>query len=318
MSYGLKHGQTLGDNLCRICRKQIEAAIAIARGERETDDTPVHEMRKHLKKARAAVRLVRKEIGRGLCRKQDHCLRNIGRLTSEIRDAEVRLQTVRQLQGITQRRGRSNYAKLEGVLALELENFMAAFAEWQAQAVPMLERAQSNIDCWPLDQFSCKQLRRAVQRSYKDARRALKSAESSQTTADFHRFRTKAKRLWYELRILRPINPVVLKNLSDDLRSLGNLLGRAHDLSFLGDRLRGNDGYASGRIRRREQAQWEREGHKLLAVIEVSQGDLQRGAAELAEHFFAERPRDFGARLASWLEDWENKTSPSIAEALVK
>jgi hypothetical protein len=106
--------------------------------------------------------------------------------------------------------------------------------------------------------------------------------------------------------------------LSDDLRALGNLLGRAHDLSFLSDRLRRKDRSTDGRIRRGEQSAWEREGHKLLALIEVSQEDLQRGAAELAEHFFAERPRDFGARLASWVKDWENETSPSIPEALVK
>ncbi|PYK01095.1 MAG: hypothetical protein DME63_10195, partial [Verrucomicrobia bacterium] len=189
-----------------------------------------------------------------------------------------------------------------------LENFMAAFAEWQTQAVPMLERAQANVDTWPLDQFSCKQLRCAVQRTYKGARKALARAEAAPTTENFHRFRTKAKRLWYELRILRPINPVVLKNLSDDLRAMANLLGRAHDLSFLGDRLRGGD----------QKSEWEREGHKLLAVIEVSQGDLQRGAAELAEHFFAERPRDFGDRIASWLENWESEIAPSLAEALVR
>ena len=308
MSYQLKHGQNLGDNLRRVCRKQIEAAIAITTGEKKANDSPVHEVRKHLKKARAALRLVRKEIGRSLFREQDHCLRDVGRLTSEIRDAEVRLQTVRQLQGITHRRTRSRYSKLESMLTLELENFMAAFAEWQTQALPMLERAHASVDCWPLDQFNCKQLRRAVQRTYKGARRALATAEATPTPENFHRFRMEAKRLWYELRILRPVHPVVLKNLSDDLRSLGNLLGRAHDLSFLGDRLRGGD----------DKSEWEREGHKLLAVIEVSQGDLQRGAAELAEHFLAERPRDFGARLASWLKDWENETSPSLAEELVK
>src|SRR5947208_679378 len=308
MSYELKHGQTLGDNLRRICRKQIEGAIAIASGEKKTDDSPVHEKRKHLKKARAALRLVRKEIGRSLFREQDHLLRDVGRLTSEIRDAEVRLQTVRQLQGITQRRGRGVYAKLEGMLILELENFMAAFAEWQTQAVPMLERAHANVDSWPLDQFNCKQLRCAVQRTYKGARKALASAEATPTVENFHRFRTRAKRLWYDLRILRPLTPIVLKNLSDDLRALANLLGRSHDSSFLGDRLRDGN----------QKSEWEREGHKLLAVIEVSQEDLQRGAAELAEHFFAERPRDFGNRIASWLEDWENDTAPSLAEALVK
>jgi CHAD domain-containing protein len=313
MSYQLRHGQNLGDNLRRICRKQIEAALAITTGERKTGDTPTHEVRKHLKKARAAVRLVRKEIGRGLFRKQDHGLRDVGKLTSEIRDAEVRLHTVQELQGIKQRRGRgrarAGYPKLEGMLMLELENFMAAFAEWQAQAKPILERALANIDCWPLDHFSCKQLRRAVQRSYKDARRALKCAQQTRKPEDFHHFRTKAKQLWYELRILCPINPVVLKNLSDDLRALGKLLGRAHDLSFLSERLRCED----------RQSAWEHEGQKLLALIEVNQVDLQRGAAELAEHFFAERPRDFGARVGGWLEDWEDDpSSASIAAALVK
>jgi CHAD domain-containing protein len=308
MSYHLRKDETLGDNLRRICRKQIESAIAVATGEKKTGDSPVHEMRKHVKKARAALRLVRKEIGAGLFREEDCYLRDVGRLTSEIRDAEVRLQTVRELQGISQRGRRGGaYPKLEGMLMMELENFMAAFAEWQTQTVPILERAGANVDCWPLDHFDCKQLRRAVQRTYKSARKALACAEATPTAENFHRFRTRAKRLWYELRILRPVNPVVLKNLSDDLRSLGNLLGRAHDLSFLGDRLRRND----------QKSEWEREGHKLLAVIEVSQGDLQRGAAELAEHFFAERPRDFGDRIASWLKDWENDAAPSMLEKLV-
>ena len=307
MSYQLRNGETVGDNLSRICREQIEAAISVAKDEVKTDDTPVHEMRKHLKKARAALRLVRKEIGRGLFREQNRCLRDVGRLTSDIRDAEVRLQTVRQLQEVTQRNGRGAYEKLEAMLTLELENFMAAFAEWQTQAVPMLEQASSALNHWTLDQFSCKQLSGAVQASYKQARPELAEATANPSAENFHAFRTRAKTLWYQLRILRPVNPVVLKSLADDLRSLADLLGRAHDLSFLGARLRNEHG----------KSQWQREGHKLLAIIEVSQSDLQRGAAELAQHFFAERPRDFGSRVTSWLQEWESKSAHSLAEALV-
>jgi CHAD domain-containing protein len=307
MSYELRHNESLGDNLRRICGKQIDRAIAIATGAEETDDTPVHETRKHLKKARAALRLVRKEIGRGLFRQQDHALRDAARLISDIRDAEVRLQTVRRLQGITQRRGRANYRQLETMLMLELENFLAAFAEWHVQAVPMLKKARAMVDCWPLDHFSCQQLRRAVQATYKRGRAALAQARTSPSAENFHAFRAEAKTLGYQLRILRPVNAVVLKNLSDDLGSLGGLLGRAHDLSFLGERLRAEHG----------RAEWQREGQKLLAVIEVSEGDLQRGAAELAERFYAERPRDFGERIATWLEDWERAASPSLAEKLV-
>ena len=307
MSYELRHDETLGENLCRICRKQIEGAVAVAKGEAKTDDTPVHEMRKHFKKARGALRLVRKEIGRGMYRTQDHALRDVARLTSDIRDAEVRLQTVRELQEVTQRDGHGTYGNLEVMLTLELENFMAAFTEWQTQAVPLLEQAASAVDCWTLDQFSCKQLCCAVQASYRRGRRALATATADPTTENFHQFRTRAKTLWYQLRILRPVNPVVLKTLSDDLHSLGDLLGRAHDLSFLAERLRSEHG----------KSKWEREGQRLLAVIEVSQHDLQRGATELAEHFFAERPRDFSSRVGSWLQDWEGKSSHSVADALV-
>jgi CHAD domain-containing protein len=307
MSYQLKHHETPGENLRRICCQQIEDAIAVAKGEKRPNDTPVHDTRKHLKKTRAALRLVRKEIGRGLFKQQDRCLRDVGRLTSEIRDAEVRLQTVKQLEEATRRHGRNAYGKLEVMLTMELENFVAAFAEWQTQAVSMLEQAGSAIDHWTLDQFSSKQICGAVQASYKQARKALAKATANPTAENFHAFRTKAKTLWYQLRMLRPINPVVLKTLSDDLHSLGDLLGRAHDLSFLGDRLRSEHG----------KSQWQREGQKLLAVIEVSQSDLQRGAAELAEHFFAERPRDFGSRVASWLQEWEGKSSHSLAKALV-
>ena len=59
MSYQLRKDEKLGPGLRRICRKQIEFAIVIATGEKKSSDTPVHEMRKHAKKARAALRLVR-------------------------------------------------------------------------------------------------------------------------------------------------------------------------------------------------------------------------------------------------------------------
>ena len=252
MSYQLRRDETPGEGLRRICRKQVERALAIAEGKKETEDTPVHETRKHLKKARAALRLVREEIGRGLFRRQDHCMRDVGRLISEIRDAEVRLQTVRQLQSINRRQRRRSYQKIEETLMLELEHFLAAFAEWQTQAVPMLECVRAEIDHWPIDQFNFAQFGRSVQATYKRGRVALAAAKRTPTAECFHVFRTQTKQLWYQLRILRPVNPMVLKNLTDELSSLGDLLGRAHDLSFLGDRLRQE---SSGKA-------WQREEHQ--------------------------------------------------------
>jgi CHAD domain-containing protein len=308
MSYELCPDEALPDGIQRICREQICKAIEVASGTRHSDDTPVHQTRKYLKKARAALRLVRKEIGRSAFRHQDHLLRDAARLISELRDAEVRLETVRQLQSIRTGRGHNHYRRLEQMLTLELENFLAAFAEWQTQAIPILKQAQLAIGSWTVHQFDSRQLSKAVQATYKRARRRLNEARKNASADIFHKFRTEAKVLNYQLRIVRPINQVVLKNLTDEVNALGELLGRAHDLTFLADRLHREVG----------DKNWEREAHKLLAVLEVSQSDLQRAAADLAERFFAERPRDFGERLDTWLSQWTASKSSSVAEALVR
>jgi CHAD domain-containing protein len=307
MSYELRDDEALADGIQRICRDEIAKAIGIVSGTCQTDDTPVHQTRKYLKRARAALRLVRKEIGRSLFRQQDHWLRDAARLISEVRDAEVRLETVRQLQSIRPRRGRAPYRKLEQMLTLELENFLAAFAEWQGQALPILEQAQAAVDHWPLHGFDARQLCRSVQASYKRARSCLAEARRNSSPECFHSFRAEAKVLAYQLRILRPVNPVVLKNLAEELKAIGDLLGRSHDLTFLGERLRRDDRHSA----------WGQESHKLLAVLEVSQSDLQRAAADLGARFFAERAREFGSRLATWLDIWTAARSSSVAEASV-
>ena len=90
MSYQLRRNQALDANLRRICRKQVEGALEVVRGEREPNDTPVHEVRKHLKKARAALQMVADEIGRPRFKKQDHWFRDIARRISGSRKARMR------------------------------------------------------------------------------------------------------------------------------------------------------------------------------------------------------------------------------------
>jgi CHAD domain-containing protein len=304
MSYQLRRNQALDANLRRICGKQLESALEVVRGEREANDTPVHETRKHLKKARAALQLVSDELGRACFKEQDHRFRDIARLISDVRDAEVRLQTVRQLQEITRRTSQQTFRKTEELLLAELEHFMAAFAGWQKQAAPELEKLRAEIDAWPIDNLDCKMMRRAVQRAYKSARDALDCAKAKPIPENFHEFRSEAKRLLYQLRILRPINPVVIGALIDDLDSVGEVFGRSHDLHFLGERLRRDDGQAE-------------ETGELVAVIEASEVELQNRGVDLAERFFEERPRVFGHRLGTWLQQWLKGEAPTVADALV-
>jgi CHAD domain-containing protein len=145
-----------------------------------------------------------------------------------------------------------------------------------------------------------------VQRAYKAARHALDCAKVRPTAENFHEFRSEAKRLLYQLRIMRPINPLVLAALIHDLDSVVQVFGRSHDLHFLGERLRRDDAQAPGR-----------ETHELVAMIDASEVELQDRGLDLAERFFEERPRTFGHRIGNWLQQWLSGEAPTVADALV-
>jgi CHAD domain-containing protein len=292
MSYELRVDETLGDGLRRIVCRQIENAIDASKAKQNGRGSPVHETRKHLKKARAALRLVRGEIDRDVWRREARCLGKVGRLISEVRDAEVRLQTVRQLREFARGKKRS-FEETEELLAFELDSFLAAFSEWPQEAEKRLCQVLERIRDWPLDGLTCKCLRENVQRTYKRGRLALKRAIKKTSAENLHAFRKREKELWYQLRLLRPLAPAVFKELNDELKTIGEYLGQVHDLAFVGQRLS-----SIGPARK--------QGHRILnALIESRTNELQYTAIALGERFYAERPRRFAKRISRYFSDWE-------------
>jgi CHAD domain-containing protein len=306
MTYELRPDQSLGKNLVRIFRQQIDGGVALVRGERKPKDTLVHDLRKHLKKARAVLRLLREQIGRDSFRPEDRGLRDIGRLMTEVRDAEVRLQTMRQLEQTTHHHYRS-YQKIERLLAVELENFLAAFAGWEKEAARLLERARRASKKWPRANYNWRRLRRALQQTYKSGRKALATTRAEPSAENIHELRKQTKLLGYQIRLLRPWNNLVVSGVIEEVTQLGHLLGRVHDLVFLGDRLR----------LERSESHWGKQDEELLSLIENSEGELQRDGIEIAERFFAERPSKFAVHLDEWFKDWHRPKKSCVAEALI-
>src|SRR6266404_4061342 len=166
MSYELRKDETLGDGICRIVCRQIENAIGASRTKQNGKGSPVHETRKHLKKARAALRLVRGEVDQDLWKKEDRCLGKVAQMISQVRDAEVRLQTVRQLREFA--RGRTKgFQHTEEFLAFELDSFLAAFSEWPVEAEERLCRTLDRIRKWSWAGVRWRRLRGNVQRDRK-------------------------------------------------------------------------------------------------------------------------------------------------------
>lgn len=292
MSYELRQDETVGDGIQRIVCRQVENAIRASSAEQNGKGSPVHETRKHLKKARSALRLASGEIERKVWKREDRSLSKVGQLISEVRDAEVRLQTVRQLREFSRGRKRS-FRETEELLAFELDSFLAAFSEWPEEAKQMLTQTLDRIRAWPLDDLRCGHLRKCVQKTYKRGRQALEAAIKKTSTKNLHAFRKRAKELGYQLRILRPLAPAVFQELNDELKAIGQYLGQVHDLAFVAERLS-----SIGSVRK--------QGDRTLnALIESREKELERTAIALGERFYAERPRQFARRISRYFAEWE-------------
>ena len=289
MGFRLKLREPLPDGLRRIFREEIDSALHLCQHPAKQRGVTVHEVRKHLKKLRAAMRLAAGKVGKNCHTKEDRCVRKIGRMVSDLRDAQVRLQTFIQLREKAAKNSKKQlFPCTEELLLLERESFSAAFAGWQRQAIPQLERIKARLMDWPVDGLDWKQICNAVCKIYRRGQRALAKTIDDPDAENFHAWRKRVKDAWYQLRILHPLNRTVLEEMAHDAEILGELLGSEHDLDFLLARLE----------KERGDAAFADELGKLQKMIGKRCKRLRRDALELGRRFYAEPAKAFAKRIS--------------------
>ncbi len=292
MSYRLKSDERPSEGLKRIFRQEIEAAIELCRHPAEERGVTVHEVRKHLKKLRAALRLAADEVGKDRHTREDRNLRDIGKLVSDLRDAQVRLQTFDQLRDVMiKRTGCNPFPTIEQLLSMERDSFSAAFAGWQKQAIPKLEEVRDRLSKWPTEGINWKQICAAVAKTYKRGQRRLQKAIKNPEPENLHAWRQRMKDLWYQLRIVQPLNRLVLEEIAIDAKTLGELLGRGHDYTFLLLRLKNERG---------DEA-LDAELDQLERLIQKRSAKLNLDALELGRRFYAEPAKAFAKRISIFI-----------------
>src|SRR5215472_7315459 len=289
MAFRLKLREPLSEGLKRVFCEQIDSALRCCHNPAKQRGVTVHEVRKHLKKLRAAMRLAIGAVGKKCHVEEDRCVRQFGRFVSDLRDAQVRLQTFVKLRDKAARNSQKHlFPHIEELLLLERESFSAAFAGWQRQAIPQLENLKARLMAWPLYGLNWKQICNAVCKIYRRGQRALVTTIDDPEPENFHGWRKRVKDVWYELRILQPLNRTVLEEMAHDAEVLGELLGSEHDLDFLLARLekeRGDEALAD-------------ELSQLQKPIGKRCKRLRRDALELGRRFYAEPSKAFAKRIS--------------------
>lgn len=303
MAYRVKQREGIATGARRIVREQLARAIDELEGRRSDDTgTAVHEARKHLKKTRAAIRLVRDDLGASLRRDENAALRDAQARLSGARDAEVLLETLARLRDTSNGRLPAPAAvALRDALRKRRDAARRQGHDERAEAITDLQAVRRRVESWPLHDESFTSAAQGLRRIYRDGRRALRAATATDAPEPWHQWRKRVKDLWYAARILRPIAPLELGAVVDEADRLAELLGDHNDLAVLRAAV---DDHAD--------ATTDHQAEQLRAAIDEAAADLRRHAVPLGLRLYAEPPKRFVARVAAY---WDARAAQRDAEA---
>jgi CHAD domain-containing protein len=295
-AYRFKAGEKPAKGVRKIVRGRIEDALVQLSEQPDGKDAAVHKARKDLKKLRSLLRLVRGELRRSEYRTENARYRDAGRLLSDLRDADVKLETLATLiERFDDLSGLDDFA---GMLHRQRAREDDRRDDAVAAAAAAIDEGGDAVEGWRLPSGRWNPIGDGFARSYRRGRRAYRRVRDGDGTDEaVHEWRKRAKDLWYHLRVVRPAWRAVLEPAADEAHKLGDLLGDHHDLALLSEDARAHpECFDDGA------------GKALLSAIRARQEELLEQAIPLGALIYAEKPKAASARLAAY---WENGATPA-------
>lgn len=300
MSYRLNVDESFPVGVKRIAREQLDKAVGHLT-ETEDRDEAVHEARKHFKKIRAVLRLVRDEIGEDVYKPENVCYRDAGRDLAPVRDSFVKAETLDALtEHFAETLAPGAFDSLREVLVqrhAETKHRLLVEERAADQVVATLKEARERIADLPIKHDGVSAFDDGLRRVYKRGYKRLVEALEKPTVDALHEWRKRVKYLWYHTRILELIWSDLLDELGSAIHDLSDYLGDDHDLAVL------------RRTVLEEPALCEdaEVTQHLLGLIDRRRAELQVAALPLGERLYVEDPDDFVARISAYWEIWRKE-----------
>jgi CHAD domain-containing protein len=276
----------------RIASEELSAILANFSGPATMSPKQVHDTRKHIKKLRSLIRLVRDGFGNYVS--ESNALRDAARLLSETRDQTVILATFDTLMG----RGDAavEVAALRGEIS-QLSN--SASKNFSKDPEPILHALRSRAEDWRIRGDDAKILLHGLSLTRRNGRAAMRIARREPDAESFHQWRKRTKDLWYQSRLLSPIWPELMKPLTQAADFLGESLGQHHDLSVLAEqakKLHPNPALSHVRA-------------DLTHRITEAQTAIASTAFPLGARLFAGDADEIARQWLSWWKSWRSQAA---------
>jgi inorganic pyrophosphatase/CHAD domain-containing protein len=291
----------------RIIRKQMGKALEALGADPPLSDEAVHDVRKRLKKARAAMRLVRKALGPCAYDQENACFRDLARPLTEVRDAKVLVDTLDRLaEHSSERVDPRALDCLRGALLAhrrEVRRRVLEGGDTVRLVKEALEAARERLQEWRVGRRDWSVLGDGLGRVYRSGRAAFAAAQEDPSVENLHEWRKQTKYLWHQLQLLQPVWPALLEALADQAHTLGDYLGDDHDLAVLRQKLQEESDRFSDRGA----------GDTIRALIDSRRAELQKQAQGLGRRLYEEKPKEFLDRVKKYWRTWRSE-APAAAE----
>lgn len=299
MAFQLRRGHPVGDEARQVFDHQLLRAVICLRDPKTAAELDsIHDAHRHVKKARAVLRVLRTPLGAGY-RSADRRLRAANRMLGELADARAMTGTLGNLADLDPtlpaRTGEALRARLVA-RAASLEQ-KAQFDRLRHRAIRLLEANRLRIPVWEVAVRGRNEVSDVIEDAHRAARAAMRDALRRPSAETFHAWRRRVKRERHLLRLVAEHCGGRLDLDERRLQALDSGLGELHNVSLL-EALVAND---SG-LTRRETA------HVLLALRRYRR-NLRRDAREM-RHIFDEGPQHFSARVR---QAWQSRPADGTA-----
>lgn len=247
-------------------------------------DEDAHTARKALRKARAALRMLRPLLSRDDCAAYNHALRDAGRYLSPLRDARILLDTLDSLVD-AKHDGAATWhadeiAEFRRTLEARLRDARDKVAQIEARrhCLDLIEQGRDWLEHEHLARASENVLSDALRRIYSKARNAFILAREAPSLETTHEWRKQTKYLRAAAAMLRTTQMPGLHRMEKRANDIAGWLGEDHDLALLLDTVRASEQLNAKLVRH------------LVHRVKNRRSKLQRKAFSAGEEFFAKTP----------------------------
>lgn len=271
--YELSPTLNVAQNARTIARDQLAyAQESLERAKNR--DKGVYEARKVFKRLRALLRTVKDHIPPALYARENAAFRTMAQTLAPLRDGAVMVET---LDGMSNQIEDALFQSVRSVLVAQHEAMANLF--WEGDAVQAVSQqlsvAQHRARFWRIHDEGWLTLRDNLARTYAKGVRGLKASQSApQDPLILHEWRKRVKHFWYQLTLLKPLDEATLVPMIADWNTLGDKLGKAHDLAVLSET-------CAGFMNAKDY-------HALASVLEATQAELEADALTLGATLYAQ------------------------------